>query len=157
MNTCGMHLMSQFTELVRTFAPIVLIVLGWYIINKQNDKRETRKELRSLVDKTQNDIDEVVTQAIRFHTDKYDGLEGMMVQTRLGRITTAATNLGEIFSTDLNSYCVDFRQSITQYNFDKSEHRPLEQNDPIIRTIIDNGQSLSYELDSSFQKKYTLR
>ena len=37
-------------DFVKTFVTPFLVLIGWIVVNNQNNKRETRKEFRSLVD-----------------------------------------------------------------------------------------------------------
>jgi hypothetical protein len=45
----------------------VLVVIGWFLVNRQNNQREDRKELRQLVDRAINSINDAVDLTIKFH------------------------------------------------------------------------------------------
>src|SRR5688572_1242686 len=62
-------------EWVRTITAAispVLVVLGWWWVNRQNNKRERRKEVRQLVDRAIKTVNEAVEAAISYHSGMND-------------------------------------------------------------------------------------
>ena len=48
----------------------LLIIAGWLLVNHQNNIREKRKEIRTILDKIQSFLDEIEIQAIQYHTNQ---------------------------------------------------------------------------------------
>ncbi len=45
-----------------------LVIAGWWLVNRQNNIREKRKETRTLLDKIKSLLDDLEKQAIKYHT-----------------------------------------------------------------------------------------
>ncbi|ASR89173.1 hypothetical protein [Alcaligenes faecalis] len=50
-----------------TLGPLVLIV-GWFFLSRDNDRRESRKELRALVDEYRNKVDKLLEDGVCYFT-----------------------------------------------------------------------------------------
>ena len=50
------------------FVPWVLIIVGWAIVNHQNNRRETRKEARSMADNAKRSTIELAALGVKFLT-----------------------------------------------------------------------------------------
>ncbi len=48
--------------------PWALVVGGWWIVNKQNNFREKRKETRALLNQLLDDLDAIKKQEFSYHT-----------------------------------------------------------------------------------------
>jgi len=46
----------------------LLVIAGWLLVNHQNNIREKRKEIRTILDKIQSLLDEIEIQAVNYHT-----------------------------------------------------------------------------------------
>lgn len=134
------------------------IVVGWYMINKQNNQRETRKELRKLLDDISKDLEKLTEEAFLFHTSVYNHINAMKIQTRIklsiDKITRAAESLD--MAHDMLQPCIDLRRSITYENFDSTGHQIFNSDNEIIERINDQYPSIVFPLEESFHKKYTL-
>jgi hypothetical protein len=59
-----------FKDYVLLVSPVITMavaILGWHVINKQNNKREDRKELKSAIDSIISEIHSIETQAIDYY------------------------------------------------------------------------------------------
>jgi len=59
-------------EFLKVAIPSTLVVIGWNVVSRGNDRRESRKEKRQLVDKTIDHIDSIVEDAVVFFTSEDD-------------------------------------------------------------------------------------
>ncbi len=99
---------------------------------------------------------EIVTRdAVSFHTEKYNCYQGITIQSAVSRTVKQASRIGHILEIDLRQDCIDFRQSITRNNFDRTAHKPLDMDNPMILEIIDLSFVLRDRLETAFQDKYT--
>lgn len=70
--------LSTADELLR-YAPLLLTVAGWWVVNKQHNKREARKEHRALVDAAKREIARIADDAISYFTDTMSSLDHRIV------------------------------------------------------------------------------
>ncbi len=146
-----LSIIAKYPNLINVFA----IIVGWLIINIQNNKRETRKETRSELNNIQTLITELTKESIIYHTEKRcTNLEETIVSKAsfLSRkIQLAVIPLGSEHSIRINTY----KDALMKNNFATSEHSPiLEGSDDLLKTIRNEAQQLILELDNSYSEKY---
>lgn len=61
-------------ELLR-YAPLLLTIAGWWLVNQQNNKREARKECRALIDAAKREIVRIADDATRYFMDTTSQLD----------------------------------------------------------------------------------
>src|SRR4051794_25377630 len=107
----------------------LLVVIGWYFVNRTNNQRETRKELRSAIDEFQMFLDQIETNAVRYHTsDTADVEVAMTLKRDLHRRLPARINRLEargLEIKDLGKTVVELRKAVTLENFDS--HKFIKQ------------------------------
>lgn len=54
----------EYVELAKLFVPWLLIVLGWSVVSRGNDRRETRKEVRQFLDRTITSVESIRKNSI---------------------------------------------------------------------------------------------
>ena len=54
----------DWSEIARWAVPSLIVVLGWYVVSKGNDRRETRKEVRQFLDRTLSSVENVRASVI---------------------------------------------------------------------------------------------
>lgn len=82
---------QAFTTYILPWLSPALVVLGWWIVNKQNNAREKRKEVRQLADRIINDVDELAKKTTEYHSRNCDSAEE---RKSLGwRLTLSLTRL----------------------------------------------------------------
>ncbi|MDH4567753.1 hypothetical protein E8E95_13795 [Pseudomonas sp. BN414] len=62
--TEGVSGWAVLLELVKIVVPSGLVILGWVVVSKGNDKRETRKETRQFLDRTISSVEKVRDSAL---------------------------------------------------------------------------------------------
>lgn len=63
---------SDKLGLITNVVSWVLIFGGWYIVNRQNNKRETRKELRAAFDEIHNNVRQLSELGINYHIEGHN-------------------------------------------------------------------------------------
>lgn len=61
---------KDFVEASRWVLPSLIIILGWSVVSRGNDRRETRKEIRQFLDRTISSVEEIRKNAIECLTQK---------------------------------------------------------------------------------------
>jgi hypothetical protein len=57
-------LLPIFTELARWVVPSLVVILGWSVVSRGNDRRETRKEIRQFLDRTMASVENIRKNAL---------------------------------------------------------------------------------------------
>ena len=134
-----------------------LVILGWLLVNHQNNLREKRKEVRSLLDKTQELLDSIEAQAIEYHTVQETNDLAFRIKRALSQKIKYRLEVLHLRSLDLgscNSYLKELRRAITLKNFDSANYQKIDISDQIVKGIWLSKDRLSQELERCFSKKY---
>ncbi|WP_125468859.1 hypothetical protein [Methylomagnum ishizawai] len=137
--------------------PWLLVVLGWYLVNRQNNSREKRKELRALLDQTQKLLDEIEIQAVEYHTVEATVQRAFFLKRALGLKLHQKFEILSKRSLELRlckKYHIELRKAITLSNFDSAKYEKKELSDQIIKDIWLAKDRLSHELETCFVKEY---
>ena len=137
--------------------PWVLVIVGWWFVNSQNNIREKRKEIRTLLDKVQSLLDEIESQAIQYHTSQQPSDLAFQLKRSLNQKLHNRLDILKLRSLNVkNCYPLlkQFRQAVTLKNFDTSSFKPQNISDDLIKNIWVAKDKLSHELENSFASKY---
>lgn len=55
---------KDFVDIARWLIPSLLIILGWSVVSRGNDRRETRKEVRQFLDRTISSVENIRKNAL---------------------------------------------------------------------------------------------
>lgn len=55
---------EHFVDVARWLLPLFVVVLGWSVVSRGNDRRETRKEVRQFLDRTISSVENIRKNAI---------------------------------------------------------------------------------------------
>ncbi|MEZ1745700.1 MULTISPECIES: hypothetical protein [Pseudomonas] len=61
---------EKFVEVARWLLPLLTVVLGWSVVSRGNDRRETRKEVRQFLDRTIASVENIRKNAIECLTQE---------------------------------------------------------------------------------------
>ncbi len=88
---------AETTNFFNTMLPSVvsgvLVVVGWYVVNKAQANRERRKQIREYVTDLATDLDDIETLAIDYHTTERDVAKEHELISKLGRFEKACSIL----------------------------------------------------------------
>jgi hypothetical protein len=135
----------------------ILVITGWWLVNRQNNIREKRKEIRTLLDKIQNTLDEIESQAIKYHTaEKSDDLAFALKRSLNKKFPNklAILKLRDLEVENCYLFLKQLRQAITLENFDTSDFEIKKISDDLVKNIWLSKEHLSQELEKSFARKY---
>lgn len=135
----------------------MLVIAGWWLVNRQNNIREKRKEIRTLIDKLQVYLDEVETLAIKYHTNQESSDLAFELKRSLNQKLRSKLDILKLRTLDVNKcypLLKKFRQAVTLNNFDTSSFKPQSMSDTLITNIWLAKDKLSQELEKSFATKY---
>lgn len=135
------------------WAALILTLFGWHLVNRQNNKREFRKELRSAADRCKVLAREAVTLGAKYWSgDK---------TTPHWQVTAVLDELeAEIsrFNTnnDANELCdimADLINAVTCDDFAYHEPKPENQNPDQIRNMLAARQRILPAIERVFSKQ----
>jgi len=136
----------------------VIVIAGWWLVNRQNNIREKRKEIRTLLDKIQSLLDEIESQAIQYHTSQQPSDLAFQLKRSLNQKLHNRLDILKLRSLNVNNcypLLKQFRQAVTLKNFDTSSFKPQNISDDLIKNIWLAKDKLSHELENSFASKYS--
>lgn len=144
-------------ELLR-FAPLLLTIIGWWLVNLQSNKRETRKEHRALVDAAKRDIAKIADDATSYFMDTMSPLSPKIkwslhaLEIELERMPHAGNNHNALFDA-----LADFAEACTGGEFEQKNRARLEHASAEIGTIYLNRNKLLSAIDRHFDLVYASR
>jgi len=138
--------------------PWGLVIIGWLLVNKQNNFRETRKELRARIDNFKAQIDELEDLSVEHHTSVQNSLHCAKIKRLLVKLQKELDVIRESLSLDNYSVkLIRLRQAVTLRNFESSTYQPVSASDPIISEIGRASDDLRYLVESAYASEFKLR
>lgn len=133
-----------------------LVALGWVIVSRQNDARETRKEIRSSLIDLYLFLDELEISAEKYHTSaSADPLLSRDILRRIKQIHNRIklTLMGEV-PAKFEKQLARFRRAITLSNFDTRDFQQQDINSEILANIEDAKRDLITVLENAFNDRF---
>ena len=134
----------------------VVIILGWFIVNHQNNKRETRKEIRTQLDIFTKKIKLLEDNSIRYHKNAHhDPNLSKTIKRDIDYLIKLTKRLKLLETTILNRRIITFRKSITFDNFDNQDkHIKQNEDSPLIAAIYVSCDDFIDSLEHAYIKKF---
>ncbi|WP_145132499.1 MULTISPECIES: hypothetical protein [unclassified Pseudomonas] len=130
------------------------VIIGWIIVNWQNNKREERKELRSALSEIVESIELLEDAASRYHqADERNSIMEKEINLKITRLSAKIRYL-RFESQLLNNAFIELKKSITLDNFETSHFSKQEPNAEIIESIYYSADSLRDRLEEEFSTLY---
>ena len=145
-----LNIFREFPNLIN----VIAIIIGWWIINRQNNQREIRKEIRALLNDIQKMISEIETEGISFHTEKYDLKKRSLLASRTRLMSKKIEIAGNTLGIDYSDHINAFRNSIMTDNWEKSGFQVLDIDDKLIKGIQFQASEISIKLERDFANCY---
>lgn len=128
-----------------------LVLLGWALVNRQNNTREERKEIREFVLDISKRATELRDASFKYHTaDSEDKALGADILFKLNIISLRISTLrryGVLVGSELAK---QMRQAITLENFDSANFKKQPIRSGILAGIESATEELTAELDRAF-------
>lgn len=140
---------SGVLDWVKALAPVgswLLVILGWWVVRLDHNRREQRKEIRALIDAVLVGLDILEEQAVRYYTTtdgQNSGALGASIRTGLRRVAMECKHITDATEKriDCTEPLVAVRQAITAEPFDSINRAPLleesERLDEIRNRVLD--------------------
>lgn len=141
-------------ELLR-FAPLLLTVIGWWLVNRQSNKRETRKEHRALADAAKREILRIADDAASYFMDTMSSLSSKItwslevLEIELERMPNVGESHKALFDALAN-----FADACTGGEFEQKNRARLDHASAEIRAIYLTRNRLLSAIDRHFDLVY---
>lgn len=133
----------------------VLIAAGWVVVNDQNNKRETRKEVRTSLLELYKVLDEIEDAAFEYHTTDGDAGKARKIVRAIQQIAPRIimARRGPIKFHYTNALA-GFRRAITFTNFDTSTFERKQPEDHFFDAIAAAKRELITSLELAYSQAY---
>lgn len=145
---------SLTVEILKLMVPALIVAVGWFVVSRQNDHRERRKEIRSLIDDLKDIILEVKNSVETYYSSPDSESVGRLsasIKLNLLLVSQYLFVLREAgLGIDATSELIALRKTATGNHFESAAFRK-QLNDPYWFT---NLNSQVAELILLLEKRY---
>ncbi len=146
------------TSLLQSFAPAVswiLVIVGWSIVRHDNNRREARKEVKTLVDQAisrSEDICEMARSYFEAPVSAESHKQSARIKAGLKTLGTEINTLRETTSSavDAQKAMISLRKATTGGDFDSAARQAALHTDPIFDEIDEALITFHRKLTESF-------
>jgi len=146
------------TENISFYSDIItwlIVITGWFIINHQQNIRETRKELRSNLDEIKLSLISIEKKSIKYHMNNIEDTSlASEIKLSISRVSTEIKLLALLDKETQKTLIKAFRQAITLNNFDAHNHVSYNYGSELILEISSAVDEISIALEQVFRNKY---
>lgn len=135
--------------------PPVFTLIGWYIVNQQNNQRETRKDLRAAADRCKALARDVAQLGFKYWAGQ-DNVKTWQIKAGLEELEVELDRFPEAKGgADLMSCYVDFVEAIAGYDFESATFYSKAADHPVFRQVSSTRQRLLAEIEFQFKKHHS--
>lgn len=150
---------KDFVGLITNAISWVIILGGWFVVNRQNNNREKRKELRSAIDEIKVDVATLTELGLNYHMGGATEMERYKILSFSRKINRKVHRL-PLPWVEINSikhYLLQHKKKVTMINFFGAEHKTVTLKFSCIEIVsIENAaESLIDDLERAFSVKCT--
>lgn len=151
----------QATSSAPTVLSAVLVIAGWFVVNKTQANRERRKQIREYVAGLKKELDELEKAAIDYHTSERAIPKEREIVSKLGRFEKACSTLPRFIASQkfwraLDPCCLDvdarslqeLRKAMTLLHFADEHTGPLNAQEELIQNLELAAESLQEKLEN---------
>jgi hypothetical protein len=133
----------------------ILVIAGWFIVNRQSNHRETRKEIRTDLIDFYRFLDGIEEAAFKYHTQGADELLARRIKRDIATISHRIYLIQrKQLQCEWAGKVMRMRQAVTMTNFDSSTYVRRDTSDPIFDEIAVRKANLIGCLDTAFMAKF---
>lgn len=141
----------DWTKEVLPWAPPALTVLGWYLVNRQSNSREVRKEMRSASDRCKALARESVVLGVQYWSGEKD-VAAWQVRVVLDELDFELCRFPELKGRkELLEKFADLADAITGQDFESPAPKAKKTGDPVMRQMTNTRQRLLVEIEHQFE------
>jgi hypothetical protein len=137
------------------YLPLIFTMIGWWVVSRQNDKRERRKEIREQIKQFEQRVDAVIAATTQYYM--LDGKDAKCAElsTKMRYNISVLDPLRKRIELaglqcDIVIEILAFKQAVTGDKFESMSRKKLQANDPHLSEVTNAG----FELVDKFEKSY---
>jgi hypothetical protein len=136
---------------------IGFVILGWVIVNNQNNKREQRKETRTFLNETIKLVELIESDALEYHTGARNNFTlGKLIMLNISKLSEMLTHSRLPLDSYVERY-TEFHEGITWENFLSNRFEKQAKSSDLVHNIRDSARALNRALEQSFYDTYVKR
>jgi hypothetical protein len=146
---------KTWVEYGTPYLPLIFTMIGWWVVSRQNDKRERRKEIREQIKQFEQRIDAIIAATTQYYM--LDGKDAKCpeLSTKMRYNISALDPLRKRIELaglkcDIVIEILAFKQAVTGDKFESVSRKKLQANDPLLSEVANAG----FELVDKFEKSY---
>lgn len=138
------------TTMLPSAISALLVVLGWYVVNKAQGNRERRKQIREHINALCNDLGELEDLTFNYHSSDRDESKESLIIAKLGRFEKECSTLprflaGQKFifravvpsSLKVDPHLIkELKQTMTLAHFGEEHKAPVDRQDDVITGLL---------------------
>lgn len=133
----------------------LIVLVGWVVVNRQHNNRETRKEVRASLLDLYGHLDEIEDDAFEYHTQDGDPLLGRQLKRDIDQIyMRIRLSLRGPMTCSYAPQLAAFRQSVTLQNFDTANFVAKDPSDSFFDEIFRSKRALINRLETAYNNAY---
>lgn len=145
-----MDLIAKYTSLLT----LITVIIGWIIVNWQNNNREERKEVRASLSATLEEIVVIEDLAIEYHCAAVRSkIQEKEITKRITRLSSKVRHL-RFENKGINTTFIKLKQAMTLDNFETNRFKSQDLDSEILESIGMYSEQLQDELESEFSKSF---
>ena len=146
------------------YLPLVLTMVGWWVVSRQHDKRERRKEVRELIGNVEQRIGEVLDLALEYYaldgsSAKCIGLASK-INTKISSVSQLLARLKKAgFDHQSTKQFIAFKQALTgvEAEFESAERKKQGSNGQVLNRSTSAGLSLLSLIEGTYFAAFPVR
>lgn len=142
-------------EYFTPYFPVIVTILGWWIVSRQNDRRERRKEVRELIKQVEQRVDVVLGLAMEFYgipgKDQRCAELAAKIRYNLSSLDPLRQRLDSNgLKCEAVQEIIAFRQSITGGEFESAQRKKLASSSHLFTEAAATGFALIDKLEHAY-------
>lgn len=137
------------------YLPLVLTIIGWWVVSRQNDRRERRKEIRELIKQVEQRVDIIIATTTEYYV--LDGKDPKCAElaTKIRYNISALDPLRKRINAaglecDTVGEIILFKQSVTGGQFETASRKKLLSG----HASMSESATAGFDLVDKFEKSY---
>ena len=150
-------------SIIGIVTPVVqwgLIIFGWLVVSRDNDRREQRKEIRSMLNDISKLIIDIQDDAHSYYVsspDSTSSFKELKIKEKIQRLERMIDIVGQQKAGfKKKKELISFRRLVTGRQFESKERTALPSEHRLHLEISASAKDLILSLESKFQTAYTL-
>ncbi|TAN46791.1 MAG: hypothetical protein EPN21_19470 [Methylococcaceae bacterium] len=131
------------------------LIAGWYIVDRQNNRRELRKEKRSIIDRLLAELDALEASAIDYHTGSHHRINvAREIKVQLDRAAKLIQRENLLQKPVFDQRMKTLRQAVTMQNFETNDFVSQTSDSAVLASIATAKDNLVHNLETHFSATY---